>query len=57
MGLANIPTKGILGAIIALGIMIIILIAIPAVRWFLLFSIPAGVLVAGILYLVNRPRS
>ena len=56
VGIANIPTKGILGSIIALGIMATILVAVPAARWFLLFSIPAGLIVAGILYLWNRPK-
>jgi len=57
MGIANIPTKGILGGIIALGIMVTILVAVPAARWFLLFSIPAGLIVAGILHFVNRPKA
>jgi hypothetical protein len=56
MGLANIPTKGILGGILALGIMVTILIAVPAARWFLLFSVVAGALVAGILQVINRWR-
>ena len=56
MGLANIPAKGILGGIIALGIMVDILIAVPAARWFLLFSAVAGVFVAGILQVINRRR-
>jgi hypothetical protein len=56
MGLANIPAKGILGGIIALGIMVTILIAVPAARWFLLFSAVAGVLVAGVLHFINRRR-
>ncbi|MBZ5515086.1 MAG: hypothetical protein LAN62_09660 [Acidobacteriia bacterium] len=56
MGIEKIPTKGIFGAIIGLGIMVIILVAIPAARWFLLLSIPAGVVVALILRLANRRR-
>ncbi len=56
MGIEKIPAKGILGTMIALGIMVSILVAVPASRWFLLFSIPAGLVVAGILYLVNRLR-
>ena len=55
MGLSNIPTKDILGAIIALGIMVTILIAVPAARWFLLFSVPAGLLVAAILLINEFP--
>ncbi len=56
MRLEKIPTRGVLGAIIGLGIMISILVAIPASRWFLLFSIPAGLVVALILHFVNKPR-
>jgi hypothetical protein len=56
MGIANIPAKGILGGIISLGIVVTILVAVPAARWFLLFSIPAGILVAAILYFLNRRR-
>lgn len=56
MGIEKIPVKGVLGTIIALGIMVSILVAVPASRWFLLLSVPAGLLVAGVLYLVNRSR-
>jgi hypothetical protein len=56
MRLEKIPTRGVLGAMIGLGIMVAILLAIPAARWFLLFSIPAGLLVALILHFVNRRR-
>jgi hypothetical protein len=50
----KIPTKGILGALIGVGIMVIILVAVPAARWFLLLSLPAGLLVAAILHLLRR---
>jgi hypothetical protein len=56
MNIANIPTKGILGGIIALGIMVAILVAVPAARWFLFLSIPAGLVVAAILHFLNRPK-
>jgi len=56
MEIANIPAKGILGGIIALGIMVTILVAVPAARWFLLFSAVAGVLVAGALHFINRRK-
>jgi hypothetical protein len=36
--------------------MVAILVAVPASRWFLLFSIPAGLMVAGILQFLNRPK-
>jgi len=54
MRLDRFPTRGVLGAVIGLGIMVAILVAIPAARWFLLFSIPAGLLVALILRYVGR---
>lgn len=54
MRIEKIPTKGVLGALIAVGIMAIILVAIPAARWFLLFTIPAGVLVGAILCFMHR---
>jgi hypothetical protein len=53
----KIPTRGVLGAIIGLGIMVAILVAIPAARWFLLFSIPAGLAVALMLHFLNKPRA
>ena len=56
MGIEKIPVKGILGTVIAIGIMVSILVAVPASRWFLLFSVPAGLVVAEILYLINRWR-
>jgi hypothetical protein len=34
--------------------MVTILIAMPAARWFLLLSIPAGLIAAGILHFFNR---
>lgn len=57
MRLDKIPTRGVLGAVIGLGIMVAILVAIPAARWFLLFSIAAGILVAGILHVIDRRNS
>ena len=54
MGIERIPTKGILGALIAAGVMITILVAVPAARWFLLLSLPTGLLVAAVLYFSHR---
>ena len=54
MNLANIPAKGLLGGIIALGISVTILVAVPAARWFLLFSLPAGILVGLILHRLHK---
>jgi len=57
MRIDKIPTKGVLGAFIAVGIMTIILVAVPAARWFLLLSLPAGLLVAAILYFLHHGES
>ncbi len=52
----KIPAKGITGLVIVAALLLILLVAVPATRWFLLFSIPAGLLVSGILYLLRRGR-
>jgi len=54
MGIERIPTKGVLGALVAVGIMAVILAAVPAARWFLLITLPTGVLVGVILYFLHR---
>lgn len=54
MRIEKIPTKGVLGAFIAVGIMVVILVALPAARWFLLLSLPAGLLVAALLHFSHR---
>jgi hypothetical protein len=54
MGIEKIPTKGVLGALVAVGILVIILVAVPAARWFLLISLPAGILVGVVLYFLHR---
>lgn len=54
MRLDEFPTRGVLGAVIGLGIVAAILEAVPAARWFLLFSIPAGLFVALILRYVGK---
>jgi hypothetical protein len=54
MRIENIPTKGVLGALIALAIMATILAAVPAARWFLLLSLPAGLLAAAVLHFLHR---
>jgi hypothetical protein len=51
MKIEKIPTKGVLGTVVAVGIVAIILVAVPAARWFLLFTLPAGVLVGACLCL------
>lgn len=54
MGIEKIPTKGVLGALVAVGIMAVILVAVPAARWFLLITLPTGVLVGVCLYFLHR---
>jgi hypothetical protein len=56
MGIEKIPTKGVLGALVAVGIMVIIVVAVPAARWFLLITLPAGILVGVVLYLLHRQK-
>lgn len=50
----KIPVKGITGLVIVVALLLILLVAVPATRWFLLFSIPAGLIVGAILYLMRR---
>jgi hypothetical protein len=54
--IAKIPIKGWVGLVFVIGVMAIFLIGLPAVRWFFLLSIPPGILVGGILYLLHRRR-
>jgi hypothetical protein len=49
--------KGLTGLIFVIAFLAILLVAVPATRWFLLFSIPAGALVGVILYLLRRRDS
>ncbi len=49
----RIPVKGLTGLIFVVAIMVILLVAVPATRWFLLLSVPAGALVGVILYLLR----
>jgi hypothetical protein len=54
--LAGIPLRGWAGLVFTVAFMVVILIALPAVRWFLVLSIPPGLLVGLILYLLERRR-
>jgi hypothetical protein len=54
MGIEKIPTRGVLGAVVAVGIMAVILVAVPAARWFLLITVPTGILVGVALYFLHR---
>ena len=50
------PLKGLTGLLLVVAVMGILLVAVPATRWFLLFSVLAGALVAVILYLLRSDR-
>jgi MFS family permease len=47
---------GAAGLIVALGVVGVLLIALPAYRWFFLISLGIGLVVAGILFLWYRLR-
>ncbi len=42
----KIPLKGVVGLALTLAIMAIFLVAVPATRWLLLFSVPTGIVIA-----------
>jgi MFS family permease len=48
--------SGATGLIVAAGVVVILLIALPAYRWFFLISVGIGLVVAGILFLWYRFR-
>ncbi len=50
----KIPIGGAAGLLFALGAMTIFLIGVPLTRWFLIFAVPAGVIVAGLMRLTSR---
>ncbi len=50
------PSKGIAGLVFMLLFVAVILVYIPVTRWFLLFSIPVGLVVALILSYLHKRR-
>jgi MFS family permease len=48
--------RGATGLIVAAGVVGVLLIALPAYRWFFLISVGIGLVVAGILFLWYRLR-
>lgn len=48
--------RGAAGLIVAVAVVAILLIMLPAYRWFFLISVAIGILVAAILYLWNKYR-
>ena len=48
--------RGKTGLLVALAVVVILLIALPAYRWFFVISLAVGIVVALILHLWNRYR-
>jgi hypothetical protein len=48
-GIGRVPVKGVLGLILTLAFVVVLLVAVPATRWLLLFSVPTGILIALVL--------
>ena len=48
--------KGPAGLVVAIGVVGVLLVALPVYRWFLLISVGIGLAVAGILFLWHRLR-
>jgi uncharacterized membrane protein YqjE len=50
----RISFRGSSGLIVAVAVVVILLIMLPAYRWFFLISVAIGIVVAGILYLWRK---
>jgi len=50
----QIPVKGSMGLVFTLGVLAMILLALPKARWFLALSLPTGVAIGIILRLTRR---
>jgi uncharacterized RDD family membrane protein YckC len=48
--------RGVAGLLVAMGVVSILLIALPAYRWFFLISVAIGIVVAAILYFWHKLR-
>ena len=46
--------RGAAGLLVAVGVVAVLLIALPAYRWFFLISVGIGIVVAAILYLWHK---
>ena len=53
--LDKIPAKGWAGLLFTLAAMAIFLVRVPETRWFLALAVPAGILIALLLHLADRP--
>ncbi len=56
MRFQKIPLKGWVGLAFTVGFLVVMMMALPALRWFFLLSIPPGLAVGVVLYLINRHR-
>lgn len=52
----QIPIKGWAGLVFVIGVMVVFLVGSSQVRWFFVLSIPPGILIGAILYLIHRRR-
>jgi hypothetical protein len=50
----SLEMKNVAGLIAGIAMIIVLLVAVPATRWFLLFSVPLGAIVAVILYFWHK---
>jgi L-asparagine transporter-like permease len=50
----RIPVKSWVGLVFAVGVMLLFFIALPAIRWFFLLTLPVGILFGVALYLLHR---
>ena len=54
INMAHIPASGIAGLIFAVATLSIFFVGLPACRWLLLFSAPAGLILGGVIYFRHR---
>ena len=54
--IAKIPVKGVMGAVFAVGVVLMMLAGVPEARLFALISVPVGVILGIVLYLWHRRR-
>ena len=50
----KIPVKGPMGLVFTVGVLAMVLLSLPAARWFLALSLPTGVVIGIILRLTRR---
>jgi uncharacterized membrane protein YqjE len=48
--------RGKIGLLVAVAVVVVLLIALPAYRWFFLISLGIGIVVAAILYFWNQQK-